>query len=524
MTPEPELTAPLTRRGKKTEYQVARPSPSSRSLALVDFGDEDENPFALESKPDYSSVLPTQTQVRKELMGSRGLKSISMFSGGGGALTGFAWSGWHDIAAVEFVKAARDSIALNYSAHTIEPDDVLNAAKHVAKGMKIGEMKSLSDKKEHFNLSEAGIEGERGLVVNGQSRINGKIITASVNWEETRLRLGEEDFRTLRSRVNDKLLPMAEYARENDRMLIWGDDIRGLEGKLILAGYGLKWGELDGAHGGPPCKGFSHSGIRERGWGLTHRYSDERFQQVDELFFEFIRVLGEVGAKTFLAENVVGIGDADARDSHFNPIIEAFEVAGYRVEARPMTASNYGVPQTRPRMIFQGVRSDLVDKHSGEPLNPVWPKKELHVYTVGDALAATSHLNTPEELEHADLGTYESGRTWDRLKPGEAPKNKQFNMMRLHPDMPAPTITATGASEASSAGACHPFERRKFTTTELLGLTSFPMGYQLAGNFRQQGERIGRTACPLMVKKIGDVVAEMLDRAVSTKEEAPKNE
>src|SRR5699024_10888483 len=81
-----------------------------------------------------------------------------------------------------------------------------------------------------------------------------------------------------RARVNEKVFTQIAES-SNEGMPIWGDDIRGMDPTVSMPFMGLKRGDLDCLEGSPPCKSFSVSGIREKGWGNVLHYSDERDQR-----------------------------------------------------------------------------------------------------------------------------------------------------------------------------------------------------------------------------------------------------
>jgi len=75
-------------------------------------------------------------------------------------------------------------------------------------------------------------------------------------------------------------------------------DIRQVQPQEILDTIGLKRGEVDVMEGSPPCASFSTAGKREAGWGKVVKYSETK-QRVDDLFFEFIRLVEGVQPKVF---------------------------------------------------------------------------------------------------------------------------------------------------------------------------------------------------------------------------------
>ncbi len=141
-------------------------------------------------------------------------------------------------------------------------------------------------------------------------------------------------------------------------------DIRKVKPSEILRVAGMKQGQVDVLEGSPPCASFSTAGRRERSWGQIKNYSETR-QRVDDLFFEFVRIVDGVKPRVFIAENVSGLVKGTAK-GYFKEILREMKAIGYRVEAKVLDAQWLGVPQHRERLIFVGVRDDL----NVEPAHP----------------------------------------------------------------------------------------------------------------------------------------------------------
>jgi DNA (cytosine-5)-methyltransferase 1 len=159
--------------------------------------------------------------------------------------------------------------------------------------------------------------------------------------------------------------------------VIWTDDIREMNGVDMLRDVGLAVGELDILDGSPPCAAFSTAGKRSDGWGHVKKYSDTS-QRVDDLFYEYARVLKEMQPRAFVAENVEGLVKGSAK-GYFKRIYAALEGCGYNVRASVLDASWLGVPQRRKRLIFIGIRNDLCR-------SPMFPTPLPHRYSMRDAL------------------------------------------------------------------------------------------------------------------------------------------
>ncbi len=177
----------------------------------------------------------------------------------------------------------------------------------------------------------------------------------------------------------NEFIPSAQatYRANHPETILDTRDIRTIAPQEILNAIQLKAGELDLFDGSPPCASFSTAGKREKHWGKEKRYSDT-VQRTDDLFFEYVRLLDGLKPKVFIAENVSGLVKGVAK-GYFLEILARFKASGYRVECRVLDAQWLGVPQSRKRAIFMGVRQDL-------ERNPVFPKPFPYRYSIRDAM------------------------------------------------------------------------------------------------------------------------------------------
>lgn len=285
-------------------------------------------------------------------------------------------------------------------------------------------------------------------------------------------------------------------------------DIREVTGTDILDRVGLKVGEVDIFDGSPPCSAFSTAGSREKGWGKAKQYSDTK-QRVDDLFFEYTRILKEIQPKTFVAENVSGLVKGSAK-GYFKLILAELKSCGYEVKVRLLNAKWLGVPQSRERLIFVGVRNDLVKKYD---VCPVHPEPFAYYYTLGDALDGVQ--NDPEEVKRliAECEKYSWGKILKKLEKN--PKKvlsgqsvtggSYFNLTRESMYKPCSTICQQHGL-ASVCGTNHPLEDRKFTIAEMKRITSIPDDFILTGEYSQQWERLGRMVPPIMMKQVAETI------------------
>lgn len=278
------------------------------------------------------------------------------------------------------------------------------------------------------------------------------------------------------------------YKANNPNSFLDGRDIREVSAESILDAISLEVGELDLFDGSPPCSAFSTAGAREKGWGKAKGYSDNATQVVDDLFFEYARLLKGLQPKVFVAENVSGLVKGTAK-GYFKLILEELKSCGYNVRAALLDAKWLGVPQSRSRLIFIGVRNDL-------GIEPSHPKPMRYLYTIRDAFKDVDPFVEPE----SNMTKYSVASEWRKLQPG-GQSEKYFQLVRCHPDKPVGTITAT-SGQAGAASVSHPWECRKFSVAETKRLSGFPDDYFLAGEYKQKIERMGRSVPPLMMKAI----------------------
>lgn len=300
----------------------------------------------------------------------------------------------------------------------------------------------------------------------------------------------------------NEFIPAAQetYRANHPESYLDTRDIREVNAEDILEITGLKKGEIDIFDGSPPCASFSIAGKREAGWGKVKKYSDTE-QRVDDLFFEYARLLRELQPKVFIAENVSGLVKGKAK-GYFKIIMKELKSCGYRVKASVLNAKWLGVPQSRERLIFIGVRNDL-------NLEPVFPKPKNYIYTWKD-VQKQLRITDPDcwVLPEGKMKTlYEYVRNNPEMKGSFANahmklynKESMFNHRVVDINKPVSTIVQ------GSFCLYHPEEPRSLNISEIKLISSFPDDFKLTGSFQQKWERIGRAVPPLMMKEIAKTV------------------
>lgn len=247
----------------------------------------------------------------------------------------------------------------------------------------------------------------------------------------------------------------------------------------------LRQGELDVFDGSPPCQGFSTAGSRE--------FSDNR----NQLFKEFTRLLKGLMPKVFVMENVTGMIKGKMK-LIFVEILNELKSCGYNVSAKVLNAKYYNVPQSRERLIFIGVRSDLSINSS----HPISTGKII--FTIKDAIANLPSFQV-EEIEHTWIDESPQGRNTKTYKLAlKAKQGEKYSQQQIRCDFnkPSPTITKGGivGSLYLRNILCHPIYTRSFSHRELARMQSFPDEFKFFDN--KGFERIGNSVPPLLMAAI----------------------
>ena len=140
----------------------------------------------------------------------------------------------------------------------------------------------------------------------------------------------------------------------------------------------LGWEEnhtVDLVAGGPPCPGFSLIGrskimdlIKKGKYGdskdFRHGFIDD---PRNRLFLEFVKFVEAFRPKYFVMENVSGMSSYNLDGDPVIGVIQSSFGQEYNVTHKIVSASDYGVPQDRKRIIFIGSRNDVLQCHIPNP-------------------------------------------------------------------------------------------------------------------------------------------------------------
>lgn len=256
--------------------------------------------------------------------------------------------------------------------------------------------------------------------------------------------------------------------------------------------------DIVGVVGGPPCQGFSTAN-RERD------EDDER----NQLVFHFACLVNDLNPQFFVMENVPGIltiGDSDVPEL----IVDQFKEYGYETLYKKVNTEEYGVPQSRERVIFVGVRDDVAASPVDLFPKPTHTDKRITVTDAFDGLPRLDAGETDADIPNHRAPNHQS-QTVERIAKADygekIPYDSWSQKTRLHPDEPAPTILA---GKRANYHRAHPDDDRGLTVRERARLQSFPDEFVFKGSVTDQRRQTGNAIPPKLAQSIAQSVKEEL--------------
>ncbi len=275
---------------------------------------------------------------------------------------------------------------------------------------------------------------------------------------------------------------------------------------------------IDVIIGGPPCQGMSLSGPR--------KFDDPR----NKLYLSYIRLVQEIQPEAFVIENLPGLitlFNGQIKDS----IIDKFTKMGYIIEYKIMCSADYGVPQSRKRVVFVGRKKGT---YNYPPINENIVTCSMALSDlqplVNDLGTEVSEYKTKPQNEYQKLMRKRSSKVLNHVAASHSDKVKRIialvpdggnykdlpeefrNSRKYHvawtrfaSNKPAPTI---------DTGHRHHFHYkydRVPTVRECARLQSFPDDFKFLGNKTQQFRQVGNAVPPLMAQAIAEQLKKMLE-------------
>lgn len=273
----------------------------------------------------------------------------------------------------------------------------------------------------------------------------------------------------------------------------------GPDGVLAQLDGILEPGESIGVIGGPPCQGFSRAN--------TGSDTNDPRNRLPLLYLQIVQALqGKYEVEFVLFENVLGIRDAK-HSVTFRGIISKFREIGLTPDVSEYSALDYGVAQTRNRVIISGFRDEAVARNFK-------PKKatatDLTVRSVIGSLPDPAFF--ARNLEKSTIPHHENHWTMRPVskrfsRPGGSDRAGR-SFRRLEWDKPSPTV-AYGHREIH----VHPNGRRRLSIFEAMLLQGFPDDFVLEGTLSSQVEQVSNAVPPPLAQSLAAAIKAAMRQA-----------
>lgn len=234
--------------------------------------------------------------------------------------------------------------------------------------------------------------------------------------------------------------------------------------------------------GGFPCQGFSLAGNRV--------VTDER----NSLYLEMLKIVEHLKPEYIVMENVEGLRSM-LNGKIEEKIISDYKDIGYDIKVTVLNSADYGVAQTRRRVIFVGNRIGGVNYH---------PKPFMEKYkTLGEEIERFMFLEEDKSINHIfSRHTEAMKKRIDEVPEGMSLYGNYSDAWKKSPwDKPSCTV-----KENHGGVNLHPKLPRVLTPRELAALQSFPDDFIFKGSKKWQLVQIGNAVPPLLGRAIGVAV------------------
>jgi DNA (cytosine-5)-methyltransferase 1 len=253
---------------------------------------------------------------------------------------------------------------------------------------------------------------------------------------------------------------------------------------------GSEWRGVDLFAAGVPCPPFSIAG-KQLG------ENDER-----DMFPEALRLIEEIQPKAVMLENVKGFASSKFQQYRMTLFQKLCEL-GYQVDGRILQASDFSVPQLRPRFI-------IVAMHPADFLFFEWPEPFDEIRTVGPVL---------EDLmgERGWDGVDQWVKRADRIAPTIVGGSKKHGGPDLGPTRAKQQwrelgVDGLGIADTAPDGAFSASGFPRLTVRMVARIQSFPDSWQFSGGKSAAYRQVGNALPPLVAQAVGYSIFHALHR------------
>jgi DNA (cytosine-5)-methyltransferase 1 len=311
--------------------------------------------------------------------------------------------------------------------------------------------------------------------------------------------------------------------------------------------------EFDVVIGGPPCQGWSRVGRGKLRSLRGDAHAD--FDPRNHLYENFLRTIDHFRPKVSVMENVPGMLSHNGKNVA-ETVADAMRNFGYVPSWTLVDAVDFGVPQSRKRLFFVGVRKDLgiqfkfpeaVDAagnriyalttvrdaigdlpilRNGTKIwrRPYKPKGTVSAYAqlmrkgVADETIFDHVCRTQNDDDVEAFGLMKEGGLYRDL-PQRLKRYREDifddKYKKLFWDKPSWCVTAHLGKDCYTH--IHPSQGRTISVREAARLQSFPDNFYFGGNMGNRFQMIGNAVAPLVAEVIAKaVVDQVLRRGLAT--------
>lgn len=234
-------------------------------------------------------------------------------------------------------------------------------------------------------------------------------------------------------------------------------------------------GEIDVLIGGFPCQDISING---KGAGVDGKRSG--------LYTAMVEAIKRTQPTVFVAENVKGLLMRNNRDS-LSRILEDFGALGYTVTYQLYHTADYGVPQSRERVIIVGTKPNV-----GTFVAPAVVHQPDSWPTARDAIDDLADREWDEQFSHvwsvARRSSEQGNRRLEALRPGYTIRAECHGNIQFHYELP-----------------------RRISMREAARIQSFPDSFVFDAKLRETERQVGNAVPPVFAWHIARSVGRVLE-------------